>query len=89
MDYLLMRAEKVPLKEVARSRPLPLCSKMKTKAITLDQYMENYSFPTFIKLDVEGGEAQAIEGAYNSLKEQSPVIAMEVWGGRGWRKIFT
>jgi FkbM family methyltransferase len=50
---------------------------------TLDTYVSTHTPPTLIKLDVEGAEFEVLEGAVAVLEEYSPVIAMEVWFGRG------
>ena len=46
---------------------------------TLDEYASTHTPPTFIKLDVEGGELQVLEGARNMLQQHRPTIAMEIW----------
>jgi len=58
----------------------------KIKAITLDSYTKQHNFPTFIKLDIEGGEKDALVGASEMLEKCSPIIAMEVWGGKKGEK---
>jgi hypothetical protein len=32
--------------------------------------------PNFVKIDVEGGEAQVLEGAVSLLKENSPIVSV-------------
>ena len=54
--------------------------KIKIKTITLDNYINSYSKPTVIKLDIEGAEKLAIKGSKKFLKENSPIIIIEVWG---------
>jgi hypothetical protein len=47
----------------------------------IDSYvLENSIYPDIIKIDVEGYEYQVIIGAYNTIKEHSPVIFMELHG---------
>ena len=49
------------------------------RAITLDKYcQENSTTPTFIKIDVEGGEHKVIQGSIETLKHSSPIISMEM-----------
>lgn len=56
---------------------------------TLDKYVErdNITPPTFIKLDIEGSELEALKGGVRTLKEYKPRISMEVWGDQ--RKNFS
>jgi FkbM family methyltransferase len=49
---------------------------------TLDNYLKNHNKPTIIKLDVEGAESLVIEGGYEFFKNNSPIIAMEVWSSK-------
>ena len=51
------------------------------KTITLDEYIKNHNKPTIIKVDVEGAESLVIKGGYEFFKNNSPIIAMEVWSG--------
>lgn len=48
---------------------------------TLDEYIKNHSFPTFIKIDVEGSEPFVIFGGMNLFKNYSPQIIMELQTG--------
>jgi len=49
------------------------------RVITLDKYCQEHSIvPTFIKIDVEGGEYKVIQGAINTLQSFSPIISMEM-----------
>lgn len=45
---------------------------------TLDSYAENHSPPTVIKIDIEGAELRAIEGAEKILSEHKPELYVEV-----------
>ncbi|MDD3488185.1 MAG: FkbM family methyltransferase [Candidatus Pacebacteria bacterium] len=54
---------------------------IKVNAITLDEYISNHSKPTVIKIDIEGSESLLIKGDLQFLKNNSPIIAMEVWSG--------
>jgi FkbM family methyltransferase len=57
--------------------------KISIKTITLDEYIKNHNKPTIIKLDVEGAESLVIKGGYELLKNNSPIIAIEVWSNDG------
>ncbi|MEX0651988.1 MAG: FkbM family methyltransferase [Candidatus Paceibacterota bacterium] len=59
----------------------------KVTAITLDEYVRLGNIPpTVLKLDIEGGESDAILGALEVIKIYKPRIAMDVWGGDMGRK---
>ena len=69
---------------VATIRPeiktvFPKCKNIKVDAISLDEYLKSNLKPTVIKLDVEGAESKIIDGGINFLKQNSPLVAMEVW----------
>ncbi len=66
-------------KNVLDKNGFTLGNKEKIQTITLDEYVKNHSYPTVIKMDIEGSEKMAIEGGENFLKNESPIIAMEVW----------
>jgi len=53
---------------------------IKVKTDTLESYISNHSMPTAIKMDVEGAEYLIIKGGEKFLRENSPIIAMEVLG---------
>jgi FkbM family methyltransferase len=55
-------------------------NKLLVRTMTLDSYIKQRTPPTFIKIDVEGAEANVIRGSKELLMEHSPIIAMEVWG---------
>lgn len=53
-------------------------------ATTLDEYAKQHKKPTMIKIDVEGAEHQVLKGGINTLSQESPIIAMEIWrDGKG------
>ncbi|MEK7505353.1 MAG: FkbM family methyltransferase [Patescibacteria group bacterium] len=55
---------------------------IKIQALTIDSYVKNgHKAPTVIKLDIEGGEEDAILGSLETLRNTSPRVIMEVWGG--------
>ena len=56
-------------------------------ATTIDAYVKaGHRPPTVIKLDIEGGEYEAIVGGSGVIKTYRPAIIMEVWAGDKGRK---
>jgi hypothetical protein len=55
---------------------------LEIETTTLDNYLKNHNKPTIIKLDVEGTESLVIKGGYEFFKNNSPIIAMEVWSSK-------
>ncbi len=55
----------------------------KVEIITIDEIilMKNLKGPGFIKMDVEGAEMDALEGAQNTLKTFKPSLAIAVYHG--------
>ncbi len=47
--------------------------------ITLDEYVKTHSYPTVMKMDIEGAEGRALAGGRNVLVKWHPAIVMEVW----------
>lgn len=47
---------------------------------TIDEYAKTHNPPTFIKMDIEGGELDAIRGAKRTINRYKPLISLEVWG---------
>ena len=47
--------------------------------ISLDSFLENKHIPTFIKMDIEGAEKQAILGAKNIIEKYRPRLAVCVY----------
>ena len=57
-----------------------LSSISNVKTLKLDTLVKKFNFDdysTIIKLDIEGAETKALEGAFNLIKETSPLIIME------------
>lgn len=52
-------------------------SRIVVPTITLDSLLERFDPPTFIKIDVEGAEAEVFEGAQSILKGARPIIYYE------------
>lgn len=60
---------------------------MPVQAITLDEYIAKGNRPpTIIKIDIEGGEYDALVGAEKLIALYKPRIIMEVWGGELGKK---
>jgi len=57
-----------------------LSSIYNVKTLKLDTLVKKFNFDdysTIIKLDIEGAETKALEGAFNLIRETSPLIIME------------
>ncbi len=57
-----------------------LSSILRVKTIKLDTLVNKINlndYQTIIKLDIEGGEAKALEGGFNLIKKASPLIIIE------------
>jgi FkbM family methyltransferase len=52
------------------------------RAQTLGEYVKSHLPPTVIKMDVEGAESPVIDGGADFFKNNSPIVGMEVWGGK-------
>lgn len=51
----------------------------RVEAISLDSFFQNRDKPTYIKMDVEGSEAQVINGAQKIVSEYLPKLAVSVY----------
>jgi FkbM family methyltransferase len=51
---------------------------LKVEAVTMDRYVRDAS-PTFIKMDIEGAEPEALIGATNHIRETSPLLAVSCY----------
>jgi FkbM family methyltransferase len=51
---------------------------LEVDSISLDEILENEA-PTFIKMDIEGAEIDAIIGATKTIKNYSPILAISVY----------
>lgn len=56
----------------------PPFKKRMVNAITLDEYCSKHLSPNFLKIDIEGGEQNMVEGGIETFKNTNPIIAMEV-----------
>lgn len=52
--------------------------RVELQAITLDQFAADHPAPDFIKIDIEGEEGRALEGARGLLQTARPVICCEI-----------
>jgi len=52
---------------------------IEVQTITLDDYIKVHNKPSVLKIDVEGAEDLVLEGGKEFFKNNSPIIAMEVW----------
>lgn len=58
---------------------------VEVETTTIDAYCsERNLIPNFIKLDIEGGEYEALQGAKRTLEKYRPGVTIEVWSGRGF-----
>lgn len=57
---------------------------LKVPATSLDAYFPPGSRVEFVKMDIEGAEAQALRGMRRLLSECRPVVLVEFHGESGW-----
>jgi len=48
------------------------------QAVTLDEFANTHGAPTFIKMDIEGGETEALAGATGIFDSTKPLLLLEV-----------
>jgi FkbM family methyltransferase len=73
----LLSGESTIIPKVAET--LSSCTLIEIYTLTLDEYIKYHSAPTIIKIDAEGAESKVIQGGMNFFKNNSPIIAMEIW----------
>jgi len=56
----------------------PDAPKASVKVVRLDDYMTHDEKVSFIKIDVEGGEVDVLNGAKNTIKRDRPLLMMEM-----------
>ncbi|OGM92350.1 hypothetical protein A2755_01115 [Candidatus Wolfebacteria bacterium RIFCSPHIGHO2_01_FULL_48_22] len=69
------------LKKDAAQQNIRDFTEIQVQSTTLDTYIKKNTAPTYIKMDIEGSEADAIAGGKETLSKHYPVIGMEVWSG--------
>lgn len=57
------------------------------RVVTLDSVLEKQPAPNLVKMDIEGGEEEALSGAPNLLRAVRPIWLMELHGVRGQRAV--
>lgn len=60
----------------------PLSKNMKRQAVeitTIDLFLKNKPCVNFIKIDVEGYEANVLQGAANTIKNQKPILSFSAY----------
>lgn len=63
--------------------------KEKVHCITLDNFCKKLNiYPTFIKVDVEGGEKKLLQGAANVLNKNKPVLSISAYHNKEDIKIL-
>jgi FkbM family methyltransferase len=70
------------IKETIDKHHYKFSKSLEIETTTLDNYLKDHNKPTIIKLDIEGAECLVIEGGYEFFKNNSPIIAMEVWSSK-------
>lgn len=62
-------------------------STISVNAVCLDDFAQTHRPPNFIKLDVEGAEAEVIEGARNTILEHKPNLLIEIHNEDALRRV--
>ncbi len=57
------------------------------ETVTLDEFASSHRPPTFIKIDVEGGEAEVLEGAAATIRTFRPALFVEVHNDAARRRV--
>jgi len=63
---------------VRSNKAAPGPGRIKVETVSLDEIARNHRPPTMIKIDVEGAEAEVLQGATNLLAQTAPVLHVEV-----------
>ncbi len=56
--------------------------------VPLDEVLAEYQTPTLVKIDVEGVEAQILQGMRKTL-ERGPKLVMEIWNPSKFERVFS
>jgi FkbM family methyltransferase len=56
----------------------PGSGRIKVEAVSLDEFARDHRLPTMIKIDVEGAEAEALQGAGSLIAQTRPILLVEV-----------
>jgi FkbM family methyltransferase len=65
------------LRERTYDRPDPELQRLKVRVVRLDEVLDEGDAPAFIKLDLEGGEYDALLGAEATIRRHRPIIVFE------------
>lgn len=61
-----------------QANKIRVASESSEGTIKLDDYAEKHANPSVIKIDVEGGEYEVLQGATRILKSQQPTLLIEI-----------
>ena len=59
------------------------------QAVTLDDFAREHARPDFIKMDIEGGETEALNGASHVFRKIRPLLLLEVHNGAAEEHVKT
>jgi FkbM family methyltransferase len=57
------------------------------EAVSLDQFISSHSAPDFVKCDVEGAEVSVFQGARQMLREERPILLVEMHSAENHRAL--
>lgn len=82
MNFLVHKSGAMGRLENAAGRQESYQQQIKVKTIALDDcvYTQSQAAPDLIKMDIEGGEGQALQGMRRLLKEKRPILLIELHG---------
>ena len=63
---------------VGANGEVPGPNQIKVETVSLDDFSRDKRLPTVIKIDVEGAEAEVLQGARNIIAQAAPVLIVEV-----------
>jgi FkbM family methyltransferase len=87
-EFLLHDSHAMGKLEGSLGRELKQGESLSIEAITLDHfvYQSSRREPDLIKLDIEGGEVQALEGMRNLIQRATPILLLELHGDQAARE---